>query len=103
MLDTVKVFNGTSPQHERVEATKILVDTAADFGVSVHAIYSRRRNDAELLARHVAIHRLHNRFPHWSYPEIGRAVRHGHTMVMWALGRSRQKKPAILEAVRAAA
>lgn len=94
-------FGRQTPITSKTEAREIVRMTADQFGLLLDEMYSKRRNQTAVFARHVAIHRLRKRFPHWSYPQIGAAIGREHTSVMYALGLL-QRKPSILDAVREA-
>lgn len=98
----IEDFGRPSPITSKTEVRKMVAEAAEEFGLFEDEIYSKQRNKCVVFARHVVIHRLRKRFPHWSFPQIGRAVGRDHTTVMYVLGRL-EKKPKDLEAVRAAA
>lgn len=101
VITPVLDFGRQTPITSKTEARQIVRLTADQYGLLLDEMYSKRRNQTAVFARHVAIHRLRKRFPHWSYPQIGAAIGREHTSVMYALGLL-QRKPSILEAVREA-
>ena len=77
----------------REQAAGIIAETAQKHGVTVAIILSHDRTWLVRDARHEAIARVFDQFPHWSYPVIGKVFDRDHTTIMHALRRRRRLPP----------
>jgi chromosomal replication initiation ATPase DnaA len=74
------------PEYDR--AKRIVQMVANSHGVPIEAIYGRLKDRETSAARKLAIHRVREACPGWSYPALGRFFGgRDHTTIMHALGK----------------
>lgn len=70
----------------------IVAAVAAEYGVSIEAIYGRSRRQRYVIPRHAAIRAVAARFPQLSSVAIGRHFGRDHTSILYALGRIQKRR-----------
>jgi len=71
----------------RATIKRIIAEEAARAGVDPGDITGRRRTRKILGARHAAMRRVHETYPHKSSTELARLFNRDHTTVLYVLGR----------------